>query len=135
VRAERQYFVYILASKVRRLYVGMTNDLERRGWQHRTKVVDGFTSRYNIDRLVWYESTDNVLAAIEREKEIKAWRREKKVRLIEAEKSVVVPRQVCKLGLVWPSSSSCLWNCAITLSALSHSSTGWSISSLPVEIK
>ena len=85
MRAERQYFVYILASRTRRLYVGVTNDLERRVWQHRTKAVEGFTSRYNIDRLVWYESTDQVLAAIEREKEIKAWRREKKIKLIEAE--------------------------------------------------
>ena len=66
--AERQYFVYILASKVRRLYVGVTNDLERRVWQHQTKAIEGFTSRYNIDRLVWYESTDDVTAAITRER-------------------------------------------------------------------
>lgn len=85
MRTERHYYVYMLASKTRRLYVGVTNDLERRVWQHRTKALEGFTSRYNIDRLVWYESTGEVLAAIEREKEIKAWRREKKVRLIESE--------------------------------------------------
>jgi len=52
MRAERQYFVYMLASKTRRLYVGVTNDLARRVWQHKTKAIDGFTSRYNIDRLV-----------------------------------------------------------------------------------
>jgi putative endonuclease len=75
----------MLANKMRRLYVGVTNDLERRVWQHRTKAVEGFTSRYNIDRLVWYESTDQVTDAIAREKEIKAWRREKKVKLIEAD--------------------------------------------------
>ena len=83
--AEREYFVYILANKMRRLYVGVTNDLERRVWEHRTKAADGFTSRYNIDRLVWYASTDQIVDAIERAKEIEAWRREKKVRLIEAE--------------------------------------------------
>ena len=85
MRVERQFYVYMLASKTRRFYVGMTSDLEQRAWQHRTKVIEGFTSRYNIDRLVWYESTSEVMAAIEREKEIKAWRREKKVKLIEAD--------------------------------------------------
>jgi len=85
MRVERQFYVYMLASKTRRLYVGMTSDLEQRVWQHRTKAIEGFTSRYNIDRLVWYESTSEVMAAIEREKEIKAWRREKKVKLIEAD--------------------------------------------------
>ena len=83
--AERCYSVYILASKTRRLYVGMTNDLHRRLLQHQTKAIDGFTSKYNIDRLVWYAATGSVLDAIAREKEIKGWRREKKVHLIEAE--------------------------------------------------
>jgi len=73
----------MLASKTRRLYVGMTNDLHRRVLQHRMKAVDGFTSRYNIERLVWYESTDQVLDALAREKQIKGWRRENKVELIE----------------------------------------------------
>jgi putative endonuclease len=82
---ERTYYVYMLASRTRRLYVGMTNDLERRVWQHQTKAIDGFTSRYNIDRLVWYESTSQVHDAINREHEIKAWRREKKIALIEAD--------------------------------------------------
>ena len=85
MRPQRQYYVYILANKMRRLYVGMTNDLERRVWEHRTKAAEGFTSRYNIDRLIWYESTSEVMAAIEREKEIKGWRREKKICLIESE--------------------------------------------------
>jgi putative endonuclease len=75
----------LLASKTRRLYVGVTNDIERRVWQHRTKAVEGFTSRYNIDRLVWYEPTNDAMAAIQREHETKAWRREKKIKLIEAE--------------------------------------------------
>ena len=85
MRGLREYYVYILASRTRRLYVGVTSNLEQRMWQHRTKVFEGFTSRYNIDRLVWYESTNQVMDAIAREKEIKAWRREKKVALIEAE--------------------------------------------------
>ena len=83
--AERHYYVYMLASRTRRLYVGMTNDLERRVWQHRTRAIDGFTSKYNIDRLVWYESTGQVLDAIAREKQVKSWRREKKIELIEAD--------------------------------------------------
>jgi len=73
----------MIANKSRRLYVGMTNDLHRRVLQYRMKVIDGFTSRYNIERLVWYEPTDQVLDAIAREKQIKGWRREKKIELIE----------------------------------------------------
>jgi putative endonuclease len=67
------------------LYVGFTNDLVRRVYQHREKVTQGFTSRYDVDRLVWYECHDNPTAAIEREKQIKKWRREWKIRLIEEE--------------------------------------------------
>ena len=80
----RAYYVYILSSKTRRLYVGMTNDLARRVDQHKEHAVEGFTSRYNIERLVYYEETDDVHAALEREHQIKAWRREKKVALIES---------------------------------------------------
>ena len=80
---ERQYYVYMLASKTRRLYVGMTNDIHRRVLQHRMKAIEGFASKYNIERLVWYESTSQVLDAIAREKQIKGWRREKKIELIE----------------------------------------------------
>jgi putative endonuclease len=79
----RQDYVYMLACKTRRLYVGMTNDIAHRVWQHRTKAVEGFTSKYNIDRLVWYESTGQVLDAIAREKQVKSWRCEKKIELIE----------------------------------------------------
>jgi putative endonuclease len=78
-----EYFVYILASKTRRLYVGMTNDIERRVWQHRTKAIEGFTSRYNVDRLVWYATTNSALDGVAHERQIKSWRREKKVALIE----------------------------------------------------
>ena len=83
-RNPQQYYVYMLASKTR-LYVGMTNDRERRLQEHRTKAVEGFTSRYNIDRLVWYEVTNSAVDAVAREREIKGWRREKMVELIEAE--------------------------------------------------
>jgi len=68
---ENTYFVYLLASKSRKLYVGMTNNLERRLYEHKHKLVDGFTKTYNIDRLVFFESTSDVRVAIEREKEIK----------------------------------------------------------------
>jgi putative endonuclease len=77
-------YVYLLASaKHGTLYVGVTNDLVRRVYQHRTRAVRGFTSRYNIHRLVWFESYDDPLTAIAREKEMKKWRREWKVNLIE----------------------------------------------------
>jgi putative endonuclease len=81
----REYFVYILASRSKRLYVGVTSNLEQRVAQHKSKAIPGFTSRYNIDRLVWYESTNSAIDAVERERQLKNWRREKKVALIEAE--------------------------------------------------
>ena len=81
---DHSYFIYILASWTRRLYVGMTNDLEARVWQHKHKSVpSSFTSRYNIDRLVYFEDFSDVNQEIDREKEIKKWRREKKIELIE----------------------------------------------------
>lgn len=79
------YYVYILASRSRRLYVGMTNNLERRVWEHRTKAAGGFTSRYEIHRLVWYSGTSGVLEAIAYEKRLKGWSRQKKLFLIEAQ--------------------------------------------------
>jgi putative endonuclease len=66
------------------LYVGVTNDLERRVFEHKHKLVLGFTAEYNVDRLIYFESTPNVLAAIRREKQIKGWRRSRKVALIES---------------------------------------------------
>ncbi len=70
----REYYVYIMSSKTRRLYVGVTNDLGRRGFEHQ-QGASAFTSRYNITRLVYYEAIGNVVSAIEREKQIKAWSR------------------------------------------------------------
>ena len=82
VMAAKQYYVYILSSISRVLYVGVTNNLERRMYEHRNKLNSGFTAKYNVDRLVYFEVTDNIHVAIEREKQIKAWRRSKKVALI-----------------------------------------------------
>jgi len=79
------YFVYMLTNKHNTtLYTGVTNDLERRLYEHRNKLVDGFTKRYNLDKLVYYEATTDVRSAIEREKQIKGWTRAKKDCLIEA---------------------------------------------------
>ena len=81
---ERTYYVYLLTNwnnKV--IYVGMTNDLERRIFEHKEKSVKGFTEKYNIGKLVYYEQTSEVDSAIAREKEIKKWRREKKDKLVE----------------------------------------------------
>jgi len=82
--SERTFYVYLLASKSRRLYVGVTNNLERRLFEHKSKLVDGFTKQYNIDRLVYFEQTTDVLSAINREKQIKGWNRSRKIFLIEA---------------------------------------------------
>jgi putative endonuclease len=81
--ALKNYYVYILTSKSRVLYVGVTNDLERRLFEHRQKLVPGFTAKYNVTLLVYFEHFENIRDAIAREKQIKAWRREKKVALIE----------------------------------------------------
>jgi putative endonuclease len=81
----KQYFVYILSNPSKTLYVGVTNDLERRVREHRMKQTPGFASRYRIDRLVYFEATGDIRAAIEREKAIKGWLRARKVERIESE--------------------------------------------------
>ena len=78
------YYVYNMASAKRVLYVGMTIDLVHRGAQHRQHAIPGFTKRYNVDRLVYFEHTHDARASIVREKEIKSWVRAKKVALIES---------------------------------------------------
>ncbi len=80
----RDYYVYIMSNYAGTLYVGVTNDLERRVAQHRAKLQEGFTKKYNVTSLVYYEHTNDVTCAIEREKEIKAWRRSKKLDLIHS---------------------------------------------------
>jgi putative endonuclease len=78
------YYVYLLASRKHgTLYVGVTSDLVRRVYEHKTKAVPGFTSKYGVDRLVWYECYDDPVSAITREKELKKWRRDWKISLIE----------------------------------------------------
>jgi putative endonuclease len=80
------YYVYILASrKDGAIYVGITNDIARRIYEHRIKAVRGFTSKYNITRLVWFEIYDDPISAISREKELKKWKRAWKVQLVEAQ--------------------------------------------------
>jgi putative endonuclease len=81
---EKQPCVYILASaRNGTLYVGVTSDVVKRGWEHRNGLVDGFTKKYSIHMLVYFEMHENMLAAITREKQIKKWNRAWKIRLIE----------------------------------------------------
>ena len=80
---EGSYFAYIMANRSRTLYVGVTGDLLKRVFQHKWREHSGFTEKYNCDRLVWFESHQDVARAIAREKQLKAWRREKKIALIE----------------------------------------------------
>ena len=80
----KNYYVYIMTNKSRTFYVGMTNNLERRVSEHKQKLIEGFTKRYNITLLVYYETFSDVRAAIAREKQVKDWRREKKMALIES---------------------------------------------------
>ena len=77
------YFTYLAASRSRTLYVGVTSNLQKRMFQHKWKEFDGFSARYNCDRLVWFESHQDIRIAIAREKQLKNWRREKKIVLIE----------------------------------------------------
>ena len=77
------YFVYILTNKTNKvLYTGVTNNLYRRLYEHKNHLVDGFSSKYNITKLVYYEVSESIESAIEREKQIKAYRRDKKIALI-----------------------------------------------------
>jgi len=80
----KQYYVYILTNRSRTLYTGVTNDLQRRVYEHKHKLVPGFTAKYNLTRLVYYEATPDIRAAIAREKQIKGWLRAKKIALIES---------------------------------------------------
>ena len=77
-----QYYVYILTNASRKLYTGVTNDVQRRVYKHKNKLVPGFTSKYNLAWLVYYEATNDVTAAISREKQIKGWLRKKKLALV-----------------------------------------------------
>jgi putative endonuclease len=80
----KHYYVYIIANRSKTLYTGVTNNLQRRVYEHQQHQVPGFTSKYRITRLVYFEETSDVNAAIAREKHIKGWVRAKKVALIES---------------------------------------------------
>jgi putative endonuclease len=76
----KQYYVYILASKKNgTLYIGVTNNLLKRVYQHKKKLVEGFTKKYNVDKLVYFEQTKNIYSAIQREKQLKKWNRKWKL--------------------------------------------------------
>ena len=80
----KNYYVYILASKRNgTLYIGVTSDLAKRIYEHKHSLIKGFTKKYNVDRLVYYETTEDVESAILREKRLKKWKRQWKVELIE----------------------------------------------------
>ena len=81
----KTYYVYIMTNQSRTLYVGLTNNIRRRVREHKDGLIEGFTHRYNIDTLVYVESFGDVDSAIAREKQIKRWGREKKLRLINQE--------------------------------------------------
>jgi putative endonuclease len=81
---EKHYYVYILTNKHNKvLYTGVTNNLQRRVYEHREKLIEGFTKKYNVDKLVYYEETESIEIAIQREKQIKGGSRQKKLDLIE----------------------------------------------------
>lgn len=79
----KNYYVYILSNKTNKvLYIGITSDLKHRIYQHKNKLIDGFSKKYNVTKLVYFEETNDVQVALSREKQLKKWRREKKDWLI-----------------------------------------------------
>ena len=83
MKENRQYYVYVLTNKSNKvIYIGVTNNLERRMFEHKNKLVEGFTKRYNLTKLVYYEVTEDVESAIKREKQLKNWHRDWKISLV-----------------------------------------------------
>ena len=81
---KKSYFVYILTNfEETTFYIGVTSNLQKRIWEHKNKVVEGFTEKYNVDRLVYYEQTEDVETALNREKQLKRWHRQLKINLIK----------------------------------------------------
>ena len=79
-----EYYVYILSNHTNTtLYIGVTNDLKRRLYEHKNKLIEGFTEKYNVNKLVYFEKTSDIKAAIQREKNLKKWKREWKLELIK----------------------------------------------------
>jgi len=83
MRKIKDYYVYIMASKTGTLYIGVTNDLVRRVYEHKNDLTDGFSKKYSCQKLVYYEQCTDINVAISREKQLKKWRREKKENLIK----------------------------------------------------
>lgn len=81
----KTFYVYIMASKTGTLYVGFTNNITQRVYQHKQHLVPGFTAKYNVDRLLYCESFNDAFSAIGREKQLKKWSRQKKINLIDSE--------------------------------------------------
>jgi len=82
---EKQAYIYFMSNRYNKvLYVGITSNLIKRIWEHKNKVVDGFTKRYNLNKLVYYEIYDDIETAINREKQIKSWPRKRKIELIHS---------------------------------------------------
>ncbi len=79
----KEYYVYIMTNLSGTLYIGVTNNLIRRVYEHKNKLIPGFTSKYNISRLVYFESTTDIKSALNYEKKLKTWNREKKIALIK----------------------------------------------------
>jgi len=80
----KDYFIYIMTNNSKTLYIGVTNDLRRRIYEHKNKLIDGFTKNYNITKLVYYESCSSIDVAIRRERQLKNWHRQWKINLIES---------------------------------------------------
>ena len=81
---KKSYFVYTLTNfEETTFYIGVTSNLQKRIWEHKNKVVEGFTEKYNVDRLVYYEQTEDVETALNREKQLKRWHRQWKINLIK----------------------------------------------------
>lgn len=81
---EKQFYIYIMTNNSKTLYTGVTSNLVKRVFEHKNKLIQGFTSKYNINKLAYYEIADNSESAILREKQLKGWTRAKKIELIEA---------------------------------------------------
>jgi len=81
----KTYYVYIMASQSGTLYIGMTNDIQTRVYPHKNHMIPGFTDKYNVDQLVYVETTSDPVSAIRREKQLKKWGREKKVVLVDSQ--------------------------------------------------
>ena len=84
MQADNQYYVYIMTNKSGTLYVGMTDNIKKRVYDHKNKLVEGFTKKYNINKLIYFETFGDIYSAIAREKTIKGWLRKKKIELIRA---------------------------------------------------